>query len=142
MNDYRRIRRALEVRLETTAQIPYIFWENTSTENLIGNPHVEPNFIPLSKRAVDVGPNPTERYDGIFQVLIYTPVHDGVGAAEEIAGLVLDRYRPSDMIEDIEGGDVAVVRIEYSEAGEAYENRGCHVIPLNIGWYSFRGNST
>lgn len=142
MSHYRRIRRALEVHLENTPGIPYIFWENTSTENLIGTSHVEPNFIPLSKRAADLGPNPMERYAGIFQVLVYAPLYDGVGAAEDIAELVLDRYGPSDTLTDTVDEDVAVIRIEYSEAGEAYEDRGCHVLPLNIGWYSFRGNRT
>jgi hypothetical protein len=142
MNFYRRIRRALEVHLENTPQIPYIFWENTSKENLIATAHVEPNFIPLRKRAVEIGPNPMERYDGIFQVIAYAPLNDGPAAVEDIAGLILDRYRPSGILIDTIGQDTAVVRIEYSEAGEAYEDRGCNALPLNIGWYSFRGNTT
>jgi hypothetical protein len=142
MSSYKRIRRALEKHLENTPTIPHIFWENTSTENLIGTAHMEPNFIPLSKRPADVGVAPTERYDGLFQVIAYAPLKDGPGAAEDLAGLILDRFAPGDMLTDTVGGDVAVVRIDYSEAGGAYEERGCNALPLNIGWYSFRGHRT
>lgn len=134
-----RIRRAFEKHLEATAGVTRIFWENTNNENLIGASHVEPNFIPLTKRPVTAGPNPLERYTGLYQILVYTPLHEGSGPSDALVDLLLSRFRPAEHLEDTVGSDTVIVRLEYSETGESYEDRGCHVTPVTIGWNSYRG---
>lgn len=139
MKVYRRIRRALEKQLEGTPGMPHIFWEGTSQQDLIGTPHVEPNFIPLTRRPVTTGPSPLELLRGLYQILVYTPIYEGVGDVEDLAETIMNRFPPSGILIDVENGDQIQVRIEYSEAGESFRDRGCIVIPVDIGWFCHKG---
>jgi len=117
-----------------TPALPAIASPNVPFTPVEGTPYLRVQFAPVLRRPVVAGPDPEQRYSGLFFVTIFTPEDLGAGAGMAIADQLLDRYTGSDALLTQD----AVVRLEYSEAKMPLHEPPFFAIPLEIGWYAYR----
>jgi hypothetical protein len=153
----RHIRNALENHLNTLDNIPDVAWQNVNYSPTTGTRFLKPMFQPTSRRPANIGTNPTQRYNGIFTVLVNSPENEGPSAGEGVADTITQRFESTtDLYWDIstdslltesgyrlllESGDplalddVIYVVIDYAEQNSPYTNSPWYVVPVTIGWH-------
>lgn len=135
---YDDIRAALEVKLSNISGIPDIAYENVSYSPTTGTPFVQPRFIPVSRRAAVRGPNPQQRYEGVFRVFCYVPEGNGPNAADELANKVMDAFdATTDISFTNSGGSTVIVSVDYAERDNGFVDSPWYYVAVNIGWYIY-----
>lgn len=132
-DDLNKIRACLEQHLRAIPSIPTIVVPNVKYDPNKDTPFVRVQFVPLSRRPANVGPNPLNRHDGLYALNVYTPEYQGEGEGLRIAQLIMDAFAPSTSISY--GGEN--VGISYSEAEMAYGDSPFFATPVNVGWYAY-----
>jgi len=130
MND---IRAVLENHLRTMSGVPPIATPNIKfdpDENIL---FVRAQFIPRSRRPDVRGPNPMQRYEGLYNLLVCSPTYVGEGAGLEAADSLLARF---DATTDITRNGVTV-RIDYAELGLSYQDTPFFCTPVVVSWYTY-----
>jgi hypothetical protein len=132
------IRVALESHLASTSAspapaLPAIAWPNVPFVPVTGNPYLRVEFIPVTRRPVVAGPNPEQRFSGLFYLTVYTPEEQGAAAGIALADKLMARFNGSDAVVTTN----AIVRLEYSEAKMALHTPPFYAIPIEIGWYAY-----
>lgn len=135
---YDDIRAALEVKLSNVSGIPDIAYENVSYSPTTGQSFVQPRLIPVSRRPAVRGPNPQNRYDGVFRVFCYAPEGDGPAAADDLANKVIDAFDATTDISFTNGdGDTIIVSVDYAERDNGFVDSPWYFVAVNIGWYIY-----
>lgn len=134
---YDSIRAALEVKLSNVAGIPSIAYENVSFSPVTGQAFVQPRLIPVSRRAAVRGPNPQQRYDGVFRVFCYVPEGQGPAAADDLANKVIDAFDATTDISFTSGGNTIIVSVDYAERDNGFVDTPWYYVAVNIGWYIY-----
>lgn len=132
------IRVALESHLASTATtpapaLPAIAWPNVPYTPAPGTPYLRAEFIPVLRRPVVTGPNPEQRFSGMFYLTIFTPEERGAAAGMALADKLLTRFNGSSSILTTN----AIVRLEYSEAKMPLHDPPFYAIPIEVGWYAY-----
>lgn len=70
-----------------------IAWPGAEYDPQPGTAFLAPTVMPASTDAISLGAAGTDRYQGIYQVSVYTPLKDGEGKAAEIASQVAAGFR-------------------------------------------------
>lgn len=126
------IRAALESDLATFVTDVDLAFENVPYEPVPGTPYIQVQFLPTSRRPLVRGPNPQQRYQGLFSLTVCTPTYQGSGTAWMLADSLLGHYDASTVV----AGVAADVTIEYSETGTAFTREPFYCLPVNIGWFA------
>lgn len=134
---YDSIRAALEVKLANVAGIPTIAYENVSFSPTTGQSFVQPRFIPVSRRPSVRGPNPQQRYDGVFRVFCYVPEGKGPAAADDLANKVIEAFDATTDISFTSGDNTIIVSIDYAERDNGFVDTPWYYVAVNIGWYIY-----
>lgn len=134
---YDSIRAALEVKLSNVAGIPPIAYENVSFSPTTGQAFVQPRFIPVSRRPAVRGPNPQQRYDGVFRVFCYVPEGQGPAAADDLVNKVIDAFDATTDISFTSGGNTIIVSVDYAERDNGFVDSPWYYVAVNIGWYIY-----
>jgi hypothetical protein len=135
---YDDIRAALEVKLSNVSGIPDIAYENVSYSPTTGQSFVQPRLIPVSRRPAVRGPNPQNRYDGVFRVFCYAPEGEGPAAADDLANKVIDAFDATTDISFTNGdGDTIIVSVDYAERDNGFVDSPWYFVAVNIGWYIY-----
>jgi len=134
---YDSIRAALEVKLSNVASIPPIAYENVSFSPTTGQAFVQPRFIPVTRRAAVRGPNPQQRYDGVFRVFCYVPEGQGPAAADDLANKVIDAFDATTDISFTSGDSTIIVSVDYAERDNGFVDSPWYYVAVNIGWYLY-----
>ena len=134
---YDSIRAALEVKLSNVTGIPPIAYENVSFSPTTGQAFVQPRLIPVSRRPAVRGPNPQQRYDGVFRVFCYVPEGQGPAAADDLANKVIDAFDATTDISFTSGGSTIVVSVDYAERDNGFVDSPWYYVAVNIGWYIY-----
>ena len=127
------IRACLEQYLLATAGIPAVAIPNVKFDPDPKVPFIRVQFVPTSKRPANVGPNPLERYEGLYQLNVYHPSNEGEGYGLNIADVLMERFKPSTSI--VFGGEE--VGIMYSEVGLPFPDAPFYTTPVTVGWYAY-----
>lgn len=135
---YDDIRAALEVKLSNVSGIPDIAYENVSYSPTTGQSFVQPRLIPVSRRPAVRGPNPQNRYDGVFRVFCYAPEGEGPAAADDLANKVIDAFDATTDISFTNGeGQTVIVSVDYAERDNGFVDSPWYFVAVNIGWYIY-----
>lgn len=126
------IRATLDTALNAVSGLPAIAFENAPFEQNAGTPHLRVSFFLTSRRPAVRGPDPQNRYQGIYQVTVAVPTDQGSGAALEYADLIMTEFDGSS---DING--TPTVSIEYSETSGPVFSDPFYLLPVNIAWYVY-----
>lgn len=132
------IRVALESHLASTATtpapaLPAIAWPNVPYTPAPGTSYLRVEFIPALRRPVVAGPNPEQRFSGLFYLTIFTAEERGAAAGMALADKLLTRFNGSSSIVTTN----AIVRLEYSEAKMPLHDPPFYAIPIEVGWYAY-----
>lgn len=135
---YDDIRSALEVRLSNISGLPDIAYENVSYSPTTGVPFVQPKFVPVSRRPAVRGPNPQQRYEGVFRVFCYVPEGNGPAAADDLANKVIDAFDATTDISFTNASlETAFVSVDYAERDNGFIDNPWYYVTVNIGWYCY-----
>lgn len=135
---YDGIRSALEVKLSTVPGITEIAYENVSYNPVSGTSFVQPRLIPVSRRAAVRGPNPQQRYEGVFRVFCYTPEGDGPSAADILANKVIEAFDATTDISFTNPSlETVYVSVDYAERSNGFVDTPWYYVTVNIGWYAY-----
>jgi len=126
------IRATLDTALAAVSGLPDIAFENAPFEQNAGTPHLRASLFLTSRRPATRGPDPQNRYQGIYQVVVAVPTDQGAGAAMDYADLIMTEFDGSS---DIDG--TPTVSIEYSETSGAVFSDPFYLLPVNIAWYVY-----
>jgi hypothetical protein len=126
------IRAALETYLAATSGIPALVFDNVDYDPSALTPFVRVKLAPVSRRPIDVGPNPLSRVDGIYILTICQPKNVGDGPGLVVADTLSNRFPPHSVIPY---GSI-FVEIVYSEVGMSYPDDLYHCTPVTIGWFA------
>ena len=126
------IRATMDTALAAVSGLPDIAFENAPFEQNAGTPHLRASLFLTSRRPATRGPDPQNRYQGIYQVVVAVPTDQGAGAAMDYADLIMTEFDGSS---DIDG--TPTVSIEYSETGGGVFNDPFYLLPVNIAWYVY-----
>jgi hypothetical protein len=126
------IRATLDTALAAVSGLPAIAFENAPFEQNAGTPHLRASLFLTSRRPATRGPDPQNRYQGIYQVVVAVPTDQGAGAAMDYADLIMTEFDGSS---DITG--TPTVSIEYSETGGPVFSDPFYLLPVNIAWYVY-----
>jgi hypothetical protein len=128
------IRVALESHLAgLSTSMPDVAWPNVPYAPSPGTPFFRVEFIPVTRRPVVVGPDPEQRFSGLFYVTVFTPEDFGAAAGMAWADALMSRFNGSSSVVTSN----AVVRLEYSETKMPLHDPPFYAIPVEIGWYAF-----
>lgn len=153
------IRACLDTHLSGTVGVPAIARQNVPYEPTTGTTFIKADLIPTSRRPAARGLNPQQRYDGIYNLLIFTPEGMGPGAGYDVADLLLDRFNsttdisytnPTDTILQESGdrlllesgdrlllGSPTIVSIDYSEVRTSFLDSPFYCTPVIVAWYIY-----
>jgi hypothetical protein len=134
---YDSIRAALEVKLSNVAGIPTIAYENVSFSPVTGQAFVQPRLIPVTRRPAVRGPNPQQRYDGVFRVFCYVPEGQGPAAADDLANKVIEAFDATTDISFTSGDTTVIVSVDYAERDNGFVDSPWYYVAVNIGWYIY-----
>lgn len=126
------IRATLDTALAAVSGLPDIAFENAPFEQNAGTPHLRASLFLTSRRPATRGPDPQNRYQGIYQVVVAVPTDQGAGAAMDYADLIMTEFDGSS---DIDG--TPTVSIEYSETSGAVFSDPFYLLLVNIAWYVY-----
>jgi hypothetical protein len=126
------IRATLDTALAAVSGLPDIAFENAPFEQNAGTPHLRASLFLTSRRPATRGPDPQNRYQGIYQVVVAVPTDQGAGAAMDYADLIMTEFDGSS---DIDG--TPTVSIEYSETSGAVFSDPFYLLPVNVAWYVY-----
>ena len=126
------IRATMDTALAAVSGLPDIAFENAPFEQNAGTPHLRVSLFLTSRRPATRGPDPQNRYQGIYQVVVAVPTDQGAGAAMDYADLIMTEFDGSS---DIEG--TPTVSIEYSETSGAVFSDPFYLLPVNVAWYVY-----
>lgn len=127
------IRAALEHHLRTMPSAPPIATPNMSYDPSEDTLFVRAQFVPTSRRPDVRGPNPMQRYEGFYNMLVCSPTYVGEGAGLSTADALLQRF---DATTDISRNGV-IVRIEYAEVALSYLDAPFFCTPVVVSWYTY-----
>ena len=132
MSVLNKIRADLEAHLGTLTGLPPLAYENVSYDRALGTTYIQVNYAPTSTRPIVRGPNPQQRYQGIFSLLICTPENLGSGAAYDLADSLSAHFQVHDAL-----GTVApFVNIEYVDVASGFTDAPFFCLPVTIGWFA------
>ena len=135
---YDNIRSALEDKLNTTAGLPTIAWENVDFKASTGTNFIKPTFIPTTRRPAVRGLTPQQRYEGLYTITCYTPENVGPGAADDLADSILEAFEATtDISYDVDTNTTIKLSIDYAEREQGRTQSPWHYIVVNIGWYIY-----
>lgn len=130
---YPEIRAALETHLSSVVGATDIAWENVQYSPQTDVPYVVPRFIPTQRRPAVRGLNPQMRYDGVFQVVCYSPQNSGPSAADDLANLILEAFEATTDISHLS----TVVSIGYAERQQGILDSPWYYVIVDVGWYIY-----
>lgn len=131
MTGLRDVRAVLETHLTTLPGLPPVAYDSAPYEQLAGTAYVEVGFSPTSTVPQVCGPAPAQRYQGLFNILIYTPQGEGTRTAYDLAGALLVHFPSAGFL-----GTTPEVGIEYSEVMSGFSIPPFHVLPVTVGWFA------
>jgi len=130
---YSEIRAALEVKLNSIADVPYIVWENVEYSPSTGVPYIKPRLVPTTREPAVRGTNPQMYYQGLFRIDCYVPQDLGPNAADDLADKLIDAFEATT---DVSNGGT-IVSIRYAERDFGSIDGTFYTVPVNIGWYHY-----
>jgi len=130
MND---IRAALENHLRTMPEVPPIATPNMKFDPDEDTLFVRAQFVPRFRRPDVRGPQPMQRYEGFYNLLVCSPTYRGEGPGLSAADSLLSRF---DATSDITRGGVTL-RIDYAEVGLNYLDAPFFCTPVVVSWYTY-----
>lgn len=153
------IRACLDTHLMATPNLPSVAHQNVKFTPTNGQPYLQVDFMPNTRRPAVRGLNPQQYYQGIYRITICTPENMGSGAGYEIADNLLSRFEattdisysnPFDTIlmENgdsllLESGDAillgspTIVTIDYAEVGTSFLDAPYYCTPVFVAWYIY-----
>ncbi len=130
---YDDIRSALEVKLNSIADLPDVAWENVSYSPTTGQSYVRPKLIPARREPAVRGLNPQMYYQGMYRVDCFVPTGAGPSAADDLADKIIDAFEATT---DVVNGST-IVSIRYAERGLGVAEDTFYSVGVDIGWYIY-----
>ncbi len=133
------IRAALESHLASTAGIPDIAYENVAFQPTTGTSFFRVQYLPTLTRPAVRGLNPQLRYQGLFNVTVFSPEGKGPKEADDYVNLVVDAFAATtDISFTNSDAETIKVSIDYAERQQGLLDSPWYFVPINIGWYIYK----
>lgn len=130
---YDDIREALDSELNGLSGLPSIFFENAPSEQSTPTAYLTTRTFFTSRRPAVRGPNPQNRYEGIYRITICVPKRSGTGQALRYAETLTTAFDGSS---DIVGSN-KTVSIDFTELATSYEEEPYWCLPVDVNWYVY-----
>lgn len=136
---YDDIRSALETRLKNTVGIPSsVAFENIKFSPVTKTPFIKTGFVPISRRPANRGANPTVRYDGLFQIVLYCSEATGPALADDYANLIIESFdHNTDLSFTNSLSQTIYVSCAFAERTQGIEESPWYKLPVTISWYCY-----
>jgi len=143
---YDNIRAGLETKLNSISGLPTIAWENVTFSPTTSTPFIKVTFIPVTRRPAVRGLTPQQRYEGVFQLLVYDEDGDGPASASSTANTLIEEFDATTDIhyntvtgnlENSGGTNIVDISIDYAERQAGIVESPWYYIPVDIGWYIY-----
>lgn len=133
------IRAALESHLAATAGLPSIAYENVAFEPTTGTSFLKVQYLPTRTRPAVRGLNPQLKYQGLFNVSVFSPEGEGPATADGYSNKVIDAFAATTDISFTNGdAETIKVSIDYAERQQGRVDSPWYFVPINIGWYIYK----
>lgn len=133
MSIYNTIRGALDSKLASVSGLPDVAYANIPYQEDPNTPFIRANLTPVSRRPEVIGYNPSQKYQGLYSIVICVPENQGAGTAYTYADTIVNAF---DATTDISfGGEV--VSVDYSEVGTPYYDSPFYLVPVTVGWHTY-----
>lgn len=135
-----RIEDALLARLAALTLSPTVpvAWPNLSFTPTIGQPYLEPTFLPNKTEYGGIGPGAPIRHFGLFSVAVFGAVNVASSANSEIADSVIEHFAPP-LTLDAEGLALFIGSFNGSNhrpwRSTAFPKDGWLMISVTVPWY-------
>jgi hypothetical protein len=135
-------RAALRTQLLTVAGLlPPVAWQNRGfTPPSPPALWIKENLMPATEALSSFGSegnNGLVREDGLYQLMVFAPAQDGTTAAETLAEVLRDTFKPGTRITATEG---VIVRCQSAEIKPPMSDATWYSLPIEIRYYLFREN--
>ncbi len=90
MGVFSNIQRALDTRLNTLANRPYVAWPNTKFVPTENTSFIRPTLLPASSELLTLNDN--HRNPGIYQIDIFVPLEKGMNSALTLADDIKEHF--------------------------------------------------
>lgn len=140
MSIYDDIRSTLESELSSISGVPYIAYENVSSEDRPPNQSfLKCQLFPTSRKPACRGTNPQMLYKGVFTVYCYIPEGIGPGEADDLADQIIDTFEATTDLSWVnpDNSKTTTVSIEYAEREQGMTNQPYYYVPVNVHWYLY-----
>lgn len=133
---YDKIRQALEVELNSVADIPDIAWENVDFNPVENESYIRVSVVPLSRNPSSLGDNFQFFYRGYFELMVYTPKNIGPSQADDLADLLMETFDPP---KTLTVDDVSVqIRTTEREQGISLPDMPYYYVPVVVSWFCYQ----
>lgn len=135
---YHKIQAALEIRAKQLVNAPFITFDNTKYEPVVGTPYIKSHFMPMTRQVRSLGLNNQgkphqQRYEGVYQLLLNYPESQGSGPTNAMVSEILDKFEATT---DLVFQDVRVT-IESTERRRGVDEGPWFKTPVQISWYTY-----
>lgn len=93
MSLFNDLQSALQVKLNSLANRPYIAWPNVDFTPISGKTYLRPTLLPAKSTLSTL--DGMQRNSGLYQIDIFTPAGIGSGAALSLADTIKDHFNES-----------------------------------------------
>jgi len=132
MSSLNKIRADIEAHLNALTGLPQVAFDNVPYEQQLGTTYLRTKFTPTSTRPIVRGPNPQQRYQGFFSILICTPENLGSGSAYALADSICSHFQVHDAL----GAVAPFVNIEYVDVASGFNDAPFFCLPVTVGWFA------
>lgn len=135
-----RIEDALLERLADLTLSPAVpvAWPNIVYSPTVGQPYLEPTFLPNKTDYAGIGQSAPRRHFGLFSISVMGALNLGSAAASEIADSIIEHFAPPLSL-DADGLDVRIGSFNGSNhvpwRGSAFPKDGWLMIAVSVPWY-------
>ena len=134
--NYDVIRKLLDTQLQTVVGLPTLYTENNSIEVDGRGAFCRSTLLNSEPMPLTVGPNGNNQYKGLYQVDLFYPQDNGTTTQNALAGLVIDAFPRSLILNDATTG--LNVHVDMSWQLTAYTvQQNYYVVPISVRWSSY-----
>ena len=87
------IRAAFATKLQAFTGLPPVAWENVPYTPTTGTTYIRPVLLPAEPFQAEIGTNGANRHSGVYQISVFAPAGQGVGALNTLVGSLCDHFK-------------------------------------------------
>ncbi|MEN6621490.1 MAG: phage tail terminator-like protein [Smithella sp.] len=135
------IRQALETKLATLPNLPYVAYENTQYVPTTGTAFIRFTLVPNQNRAAAIGVNAPTNNFGLLFLDVFTPANTGSYSGDQIADDLINLFQAGTYLTVSDSDTTLQVRIRFSERAQTIFEPDWNQVPVQVSWYTYVPNN-